>query len=302
MDNKTKGFLFVILSAIGFGSMPVFARIAYHDGANVFELLAARFFVAWLVLLIWLRWKKPAKILTAKQRRGAILMGLCGYSLASLCFFSALHRIPAPLASIVLYTYPAVVSCLASITGTEKMDRTKLIALLVSFTGLVLVLGSSYASFDTLGILLSLAASLLYSFYVLIGNHTLKDAPLTSATLWISFAAAAGIGTFGLATRQLAFTFGVNGWLAVAGLALFSTVVAVLAFLHGIILVGASKASIVSTLEPLVTVVLAAVFLAEMLGPVQLIGGALVLASAVLVNQAKKDALEKEKPPAGMAV
>jgi drug/metabolite transporter (DMT)-like permease len=285
MDNKTKGFLFVFLSAAGFGSMPVFARIAYQAGANQFELLTARFFVAWLVMLIYLWWKKPVRRLTTKERGGAILMGLCGYSLASVAFFSALHRIPAPLASMVLYTYPTVVSCLATLMGAEKMDRTKLFALFVSFAGLVLVLGSSYTSFDTTGMMLALAASLLYSFYVLLGNHTLKNAPLTSATLWISFAAAAGIGTFGLASGQLNFAFGLNGWLAVAGLALFSTVVAVLAFLHGVVLVGASRASIISTLEPLITVVLAAVFLSEVLGAVQLLGGALVLTSAVLVKK-----------------
>lgn len=289
MNSKTKGFLYVFVSAAGFGSMPVFARIAYQDGANMYELLTARFFMAFLVLAVYLLFKKPVRHLTPKERGGAILMGLCGYSGASLCFFSALYRISAPLAAIVLYTYPAVVTVLAALTRTEKIGRTKAFALSVSFAGLALVLGSSFSAIDPMGIVLALSASLLYSLYVMLGNHTLRDAPLTVATMWISLAAGIGIGLVGLITGQFAFTFGINGWLAVAGLAFFSTIVAVLAFLQGVVLVGASRASIISTLEPPITVLLAAVFLAEILTPIQLFGGVLVLASSVLVNRAKKE-------------
>ena len=289
MNSKTKGFLYVFVSAAGFGSMPVFARIAYQDGANMFELLTARFFMASLVLAVYLLWKKPVRGLTAKERGGAILMGLFGYSVASLCFFSALHRISAPLAAIVLYTYPAVVTCLAALIRTEKMDRSKAFALSVSFMGLVLVLGSSISSIDPIGIALALFASLLYSLYIMIGNHTLKDAPLIVATLWISLAAGTGTGLVGMITGQFAFNFGINGWLAVTGLAFFSTIVAVLAFLQGVVLVGASRASIISTLEPPITVLLAAIFLAEVLSPIQLFGGVLILASSVLVNRSKKE-------------
>jgi drug/metabolite transporter (DMT)-like permease len=298
MKNEVKGFLLVLLSAAGFASMPVFARVAYQDGANQFELLAARFLMAAVALALYLWIKKPQKKLTRREKRGAILMDLCGYSMTSLCFFSSLFYISAPLASIVLYTYPAVVFCLMVVFRMEKMERTKVIALLVSFSGLVLVLGSSISSVNPVGIALALGASLLYSSYIVIGNLTLKSAPLTAATMYISLAACVGISTVGFATGQMSFQFGLNGWLAVAGLAFFSTVVAIVAFLQGVVLVGASRASIISTLEPPITVLLAAVFLSEVLGPIQLLGGTLVLASAVLVNRRKEGTIEDEERPA----
>lgn len=293
MNNQMKGFLLVFLSAAGFGSMPVLARVAYQDGANMYELLTARFIVAWVVLAVYLWLKKPRRILTKKERSGAILMGLCGYSVASLCFFSALQRISAPLASIFLYTYPAFVTCLSALVGMEKIDRIKAGALLISFLGIFLILGSSFSSIDMVGVALAISASILYSAYVLLGNWTLRDAPLTAATMWISLAAASGIGGYGLLTGQLSFQFGMNAWLAIIGLALFSTVAAILAFLSGIVLVGASRASIISTFEPLITVVLAAVFLSEVLGVVQLLGGLLILTSAILVNKTKKEDINK---------
>jgi drug/metabolite transporter (DMT)-like permease len=288
MKPEVKGFLFIFISAAGFGSMPVFARIAYQDGANTFDLLTARFFVSFIALAFYLMLKKPIRPLTRREKGGAVLMGLCGYSLASLCFFTALQRISAPLASIVLFTYPAVVSCLMAIFGGEKLDKVKVIALGITFFGLALVMGSSVSSADPLGLALALCASVLYSAYVMIGNWALKTAPLTSATMWISLAAFSGIGLAGLATGQMTFQMGLTGWLAVAGMALFSTVVSILAFLRGVVLVGASRASIISTLEPPITVLLSAVFLAELLSPIQLAGGALVLASAILVNRPQK--------------
>ncbi|MBS4030534.1 MAG: DMT family transporter [Clostridiales bacterium] len=293
MNNQMKGFLLVFLSAAGFGSMPVLARVAYQDGANMYELLTARFVVAWAVLAVYLWIKKPRRILTKKERGGAILMGLCGYSVASLCFFSALQRISAPLASIFLYTYPTFVTGLSALIGMEKMDRVKAGALLISFLGIFLILGSSFSSIDIGGVALAIAAAILYSAYVLLGNWTLRDAPLTAATMWISLAAASGIGGYGFLSGQLSFQFGMNAWLAIAGLAIFSTVAAIVAFLRGIVLVGASRASIISTFEPLITVVLAAVFLSEVLGVVQLLGGFLILASAILVNRTKKEDVKK---------
>lgn len=291
MTKATKGFLLVFLSASGFSAMPIFARLAYYNGVNIFELLTARFLVAGLVLTAYQRLRPPFRPLRAQERGGALLMGFCGYAAASLCFFSALQRIPVSLASILLYAYPALVAIFAALAGIERFDRSKAAALLFSLLGIFFVLGASFNTADPSGVALALAAALFYSGYVLVGNWTLREAPLTAATAWISWSAAFGVGAYGLAAGQLSFTFGLGGWLAVVGLAFFSTVVAVLAFLQGVMLVGASRASIISTLEPPLTVILAAIFLAETLTLVQLLGGVLVLASAVLVNRKKEDTM-----------
>ncbi len=297
MNRQTKGFLLVLVSAAGFGSMPVFARLAYQDGVNMFELLAARFFVAGLVLTLYLRLKKNSNsYLGRRQRATAVIMGLCGYGLATLCFFSALQLIPAPLASILLFTYPAFVCLLMAFTGTEKLDRGKNSALLLSAAGLVLVLGSSLTSANPAGTLLALLAALLFSVYVLLGDRLLRNAPLAAATAWISWSAAAGFVSYGLLAGKLSFAFGLAGWAAVVCLALFSTVMAILAFLHGVMLIGASRASIISTLEPPITLLLSAVFLSETLTPLQLAGGALVLSSALLVHRSQAGNMREGLP------
>ncbi len=292
MNIQTKGFLLVFISAAGFGSMPVFARIAYQAGANMFELLTARFFVAGLVLTLYIILKKIPRDLSARERGGAVLMGLCGYAVATLCFFGALQLISSPLVSILFYTYPTLVSLFMALMGIEKFDRVKSLALLISFLGLILILGASFATIDPAGVVLALAASFMYSLYIVLGSRVLHSAPLPVATAWITWSAATGIGAYALHNGYLSFAFGLNGWLAVAGLAVFSTAVAAVAFLQGVMLVGASRASIISTMEPLITVSLAAAFLSETLGPLQMAGGSLVLASAVLVNRKKEEVIK----------
>lgn len=285
MTEQTKGFLLVILSAAGFSAMPIFARLAYQHDVNIFELLTVRFLIAGLVLAGYLRVKPSFRPLTLRETGGAVIMGLCGYAVASLCFFGALQRIPVPLASILLYAYPALVTVIAGLARIEKFDRNKAAALLLSGLGIFLVFGFSFHTANTEGMVLALLAALFYSGYVLIGNWALREAPLVAATALISFSAATGIGSYGLINGQLFFNFGIDGWAAISGLAIISTVVAVLAFLQGVVLVGASRASIISMLEPPFTVILAAVFLAETLTLVQLLGGVLILLSAVMANR-----------------
>lgn len=293
MTEPTKGFLLVSLSAAGFSAMPIFARLAYQHGVNIFELLTVRFLIAGLVLAAYLRLKPSCRPLTLRETGSAVLMGLCGYAVASLCFFGALQRIPAPLASILLYAYPVLVTVFAALAGIERFDRSKAAALLISGAGIILVFGVSFNTADPEGMVLALLAALFYSGYVLIGNWALREAPLVAATALISFSAATGTGAYGLISGQMYFTFGAAGWAAVAGLAFFSTVVAVLAFLRGVVLVGASRASIISMLEPPFTVIMAAIFLAETLTIVQLLGGGLVLLSAVMANR-KQEGLRRQ--------
>ena len=86
----------------------------------------------------------------------------------------------------------------------------------------------------------------------------------------------------------------VTGWLAVAGIALLSTVLAITLYFAGLERIGPVRASTLSTVEPLCTVVLAAWVLDESIAPVQLAGGALILAAAVLIARARVS----PRPPA----
>ena len=157
-------------------------------------------------------------------------------------------------------------------------------AVVAALAGTGLTLGSGLGG-SGLGIALGLAAALIYSVYILAGSRVLKDEdPLAAATV-VMLAAAV---VFGLAVLVVEPHFPVtaSAWGAVAAIALVSTVVAMVGFFAGIQRLGAADAATLSTLEPVVTFVLAALFLGEAVSLTQVLGGVIVLGAVIALARA----------------
>lgn len=273
--TKYAGVAFIVASACAFGALGIFARFAYAGGTNVTGLLAVRFVIAASVLtVLMLALRRP-------WPRGRVLavalgMGAIGYVGQSLSYFSALNYAAVGLVGLLLYAYPTLVCLLSAIFLGERLTARKIALLAASFAGLALMLGGG--SGTATGIALGLAAAFIYSIYIIVGARELGGTDSLGVTTVISLAAAAVFVASALVTpMQLPGAWW--SWIAAAGLALF-TVIAMLTFFAGLKRVGPSVASIVSTMEPVVTVALAWLILGETLEPVQLLGGTLVLAAA----------------------
>jgi drug/metabolite transporter (DMT)-like permease len=185
--------------------------------------------------------------------------------------------LPASLAGMLLYTYPAQVSILAVIMGDEKFNWKKGAALGVCFAGLALVLDASFKQVSAVGFAVGISAATVYSFYIVLGNRLLKKADALVTTTLVCSAAAFVFVVYGCFSGQLIFTLPFSGWVALAGMAVFATVIAILCFFAGMSHVGASNASILSTIEPVITVILSWFILGETISLVQLAGGVLIL-------------------------
>jgi drug/metabolite transporter (DMT)-like permease len=219
---------------------------------------------------------------------GGLALGFVGYATQAALFQAAVNRTGAALSDLLLYAYPAMVVLLAWGMGREHPDRRRLVALAIASVGTVLVLlGGGGSDVDGLGVVFGLGAALVYTLYILgcdrvvsgLSPATLTALVATGAALAFVSAGLLGIGG-GL---DLGFTS--TAWWAVVGIALVGTVIAVGAFLSSLELIGPSRSSILSTLEPVVTVILACAMVDETLGPVQLVGGALVLVACVLLQR-----------------
>jgi drug/metabolite transporter (DMT)-like permease len=287
MPVIARGALVCLLSAAAFGAMGVFGKLAFDDGATAGTLLAARFLIAALALWCLMLIKGSVSQIRAIAPRDlaiAVGLGACGYALQAACYFVALQHLDASLLSLILYTFPAIVTVAAVALGRERLDRRRLLALGLVSTGLVLILGTAGASgVNGVGVALGLGAAITYSTYILTSDGVASRIPaLTLATI-VCTGAATSLTIGSVLTGQLHpsdVTLAGWGWLGC--IALISTVGAITLFFAGLRQVGPTSASILSTFEPVVTVVLAAAVLAEHLTPIQVAGGALVL-SAVLV-------------------
>ena len=140
------------------------------------------------------------------------------------------------------------------------------------------------------------AASLIYSAYILAGTRfTAGVHPVFSSAVVISSAAVVYAG-WGLLSGGLNLALSVQGWVYAVAIAVLSTVVAILAFFAGLSLIGPSKAAIISTMEPAVTVALAALVLGERMRLDQALGGALILASVMVLQMRERPAPEAARP------
>jgi drug/metabolite transporter (DMT)-like permease len=286
---RSTGTLLCLASAAAFGAMAIFGKLAYDEGATVGTLLAVRFALAAALLWIVLIATGAAAQLRALGGRAIALaagLGALGYAAQAGAYFTALERIDASLLSLLVYTFPAIVAVAAIALKRERADARRLAAVALASAGLVLILaGAGAGPLDPLGAALGLAAAVLYSAYVLVGEGAVgRTGPTVLATL-VCTSAALTLTAGAAATGELRpdeLTAAGWGWLT--GLAAVSTVGAIGLFFAGLQRVGPTSASMLSTVEPLVTVVLAFLAFGETLAPVQLLGGGLVLGGVVALH------------------
>lgn len=289
------GILLCLASAACFGAMGIFGQLAYEEGATVGTLLAVRFAVAAVLcwgVLIATGGVRRLRTITRGDLLLALALGAVGYSAQAGTYFVALERIDPGLLGLLLYTFPAIVTVAAIRLGRERANRRTAAALGLTSVGLVLVLvGAGAGELDPLGTALGLTAAVVYATYILSSQGVAERiGPLVLTTL-VCTGATATLATGSLATGTLdlgAVTPGGWGWLV--AIAVVSTVAAMGLFFAGLERVGPTAASVLSTFEPLVTVVLAGLAFGDLLTAVQIGGGLLILGGVIVLNAAGRDA------------
>jgi drug/metabolite transporter (DMT)-like permease len=282
-NRNIAGVALVIGSACCFGTLGVFGKLAYRLGLTTPQLLSYRFASA--ALLLWIAAALMRQRLPPRgQLVGLAIMGGAGYVGQSGSYFTALHFIPASTNALLLYTFPVVVTLLAAILFGEPLGWLKLSAVSVAFLGTLLVVEAQLHTAAPIGILFGLGSAAFYSGYILFGSRLLPGLPPVSATATIMTSAAVVWSTYAAVTGQLAVDWTIPRFGLLASFAVLGTTIPVLTFILGLRLVGPSRAAILSTFEPAATVLLAVVILGETANPIQYLGGALILASVVLLE------------------
>lgn len=281
-STRLQGVLFVLFSATGFGAMAIFGKVAFASGASTTTVLFFRFFCAGALMVALMT------VLRLPWPRGRdlgilIAMGALGYAGQSFLFFSALHHATAGLTGLLLYLHPALVIIGSAAIGRRRLTWTKMLLALLSLFGILLTVSDGLAGTAT-GIACGIGAALVYTVYILVGEKVTSQTGAISAGCVIMLSAAAVFG-MAMLLEGPSLPRESIGWLAVASIAVFSTLMPIVFFFAGMRRIGANDASTLSTLEPVVTLLLAYIFLAETLGAVQALGAALVIAAVVTLSR-----------------
>lgn len=289
MNPHYLGAFMVLASAAGFATLPIFIKLAYGAGANLLTIMASRFVLASLCLWGILRWRGIDYQVSTQTLIRLCLLGAVGYGSMSTLFALSLQSLPASLASMLLYLYPAIVTILALLLGLDRLTWRKTVALLVCFSGLFFILGVSFEGASYTGILWGIATAVTYSLYILAGSYLIKDIQPLVVTTYVC--TSAGILFSGIAAVADGFVVSlpVFGWLTLLGIAIFSTILGILGFFAGMTHVGPANASIISIVEPVITVSISIVLLGEAITLQQTGGGLLILAGILLLQWPAKE-------------
>ncbi len=284
MNRKLVGTLLALTSATSYAFLPILAKLAYQVGIPPLEVSTWRFLVAVTTIwLLWPIWRRHADLKAISRPQAGRLVAL-GVLLAAVSMFGfiAVALIPASTYTLIFYTYPAMVALLSLAFG-ERVTPVSWAAVGMALVGCALTTGGHLVVNSPLGLTFVLLNAISYSAYLVLAGRETRHIPrLPAGTLIMSATLVTlllGSLAYGLHVPQTA-----QGWLAVVGVGVVGTVIPILTMLGAMSYIGAPHASVVSTVEPAITVLLAAVLLHEQLEPLQLMGGSLILASVVLLN------------------
>jgi drug/metabolite transporter (DMT)-like permease len=299
--SRLFGIALVVIAAVGYGSGGLFARPAYAAGADWLTVMAWRFGIA--VILSWgLVAVRPSALraLRALAPRAVAVTLVLGAMLVlqSGTYYAALETVPLSLAGLITSIYPPVVAVLAVWIGRPLEGRRAWVALALAVIGTTLAVGGIETSVmpPVSGLVLAISAPLFYAAWiVLAARHSGEsrrstgaesehptDALATGALLLTGTALTYWTVALAIGHPVLPSDVPPDAWPGMLGVALVAGFIAPQAFYAGAKRTGAAQAALLSTVEPLWTILAAGVVLGELLTPTQWAGAVLIITGVVL--------------------
>ena len=281
-----KGYLYLAITALFFGSAPTFARLAFQGGTDPLSLQVFRFVITagatWLAVAV-LRHLPRIR----RDQIGRLgLLAICT-AVSSLCYMTSVRYIPVGVASLTFFTFPLIVGPLSHVMKLDRLTRRSGIAILVSFSGLCLVLGYDL-SLDWRGLGLAFAAGVSVAVSFVVSRPLTRMLPPLTITAFATGIPCLFFVAFGLASGALVFPQSAVGGV---GVVLNGLCFAIgLAFLYASIgELGATRTAVLINLEPLVSIAAAFLVLGQTIGTWQALGAAVVVGGIVLMQTGRRD-------------
>ena len=290
---KLKGNTLVILAAFFYGINVVISKTAYSEGADPMFVLAARFFIASIMFWTYSLLSGGREKVRASKEQLKILLVIGGivYAGFSMFYYNSINYIPVSLASVIFYLYPVIVNLFMIKILKERMAQKQLFALIMATVGCILMVWSPVSNFNVFGILLAFGACFSFSTHlILLGSRfseKLNSLDSLTVTTYITTTATITLIAVALVTDSFPAYVTPKAWIAILASAFFSTFLSNLLFFTGIRETGSSKAAILSTLEPVVSVALGVILLKEILTLFQFSGVAMIIVAVLIINMLK---------------
>ena len=277
------GIAFALTAAVGFGLAIAVSRFAYEGGTNGFTVASFRSCVATLVMLSLCL--STGRSMRVTRREWLHLTGL-GVVISILFYgnVGAVEYISVGLTALLVFTYPTMIATMEAVLTRTMPVPAKAIALVVAFAGLFLMLGVSFGSSHPLGIALALAAALAAATNAVWYSRAVRHVDIVVATLHMTIAATVTVLVVSVLSGSFVLPANPTGWGGLIGVAALQSGVAPVYF-AGIARIGPLKSGMLANIQPATSIVAAFLLFGEWLTPVQLLGGAMVIAGILIMQR-----------------
>lgn len=290
--NLRLGLLFAFGGTALFALKSIFIKLAYAQGVDTVTLLTLRMLVAapfYLVVLFWLVYKTKVNRPKRQDLLAIMALGAMSYYVSAYFDMQGLNYISAQLERLMLYTYPVMTALLSWLLFKEAITPRILLALVLTYSGVLLLyafeakLGGSHVG---LGVVLVTISALIFAVYLVYSKRVLNrvDSMLFTSIAMLS-ATACVLIHFSFTHPLSALWVNSNAWFYALLLGFFSTVLPSFMLTEAVARIGAARASIMGTAGPIITILLAVIFLGEPFTWVHLIGMVLVMIGVSLLSR-----------------
>jgi len=291
------GLFCVLLATLGLSLKAIFVKLIYLQapGIDAISILALRFVVALPFFLLLLVFVSPTSEKTSFNRSHFImflLFGTLGFYLSAILDFSALAYIPAALERLILFLYPTFVVIITIFLRPQEVTRSVIIALIISYSGLIVVFIEQATQMTPnlmKGSLLVLGAAIVFSMYTVGSVSYIKKFGSIRFTTFAMVASTMATLMHAILIHGLDFLIQpLSTYMLILPMAIFSTVMPLILMAEGVKRMGASRASIISTTGPVITITLAVLILDEVFGFIQAVGGLMIILGVYFVAKRNK--------------
>jgi drug/metabolite transporter (DMT)-like permease len=274
------------ISGILYGFLGYFGTKLLKTNMSVPTMLFWRFFVAaiWIMLCtLWTERRLLPRVALSYCIQPYLLGGLC-YGGAAAFFFTASQSTGTGLAMVIFFSFPVFVALYGLRKNQWRMGRYTLISLVAIVLGLVLLRGSDAHQVSLMGILFAVLSALFYSFYVYKSKNMMRHTVSNHFATMICLGCALFFLTISIASHRFTIPHTLTSWGYVLALAVIATAVPVQLLLACLKTISPLKASMLSVLEPVITLFIGVALLDETVTELQVYGVIIVIAGAILIQ------------------
>jgi len=278
-----KGYFYIIISAVIYGCMPLMAKFIYADGANSVTLVFLRNLLALPMLLVLALKQSKTLRVPLKALPSLAVLAFLGCSITPVLLFSSYHYMASGTATVLHFVYPALVVLGGILFLRERIVPGNLLCVVLCLVGIGLFY-SPGEPLDWRGSLCALSSGLTFACYVLLlPRFRYRQVNGLLLSFYIALISSGIMLLFCLLSGQLQLPRSLTGWGLCLLFAITVTGVAVVLFQLGTFLIGAQQASILSTLEPITSVIVGILVFREPVNARTVIGSVLVITASILI-------------------